>query len=77
MNIIEWLASQGVTIGYASTGAIRLPNGKVAFVTERDLGNGKIRITVMQPASRNCPDPYYQRFTARERALKAILAHTR
>lgn len=69
-DILSFLAANGVQVSYQSTGAIRLPNGDTAFVTEKD---GKI--TIKHPPRGGRAQTYYQKFTSRERALKAILAY--
>jgi len=70
--LLDYLAANGVEIRYAPTGAIGLPNGRTAFVWER---NGKI--VVSHPPHGGLPETTYQRFKTRERALQAIRAWTR
>ncbi len=71
-GLLNYLVINGVQASQTSTGAIRLPNGDVAFVSEKD---GKI--VIAHPPKGGRAQTYYQRFTSRERALKAVLAHTR
>jgi len=73
MTLIEWLATQGVTIARAETGAIRLPSGKTAFVTESAEG----KITIRHPGNAARAQSYYQRANSWASALKLIRANVR
>jgi len=68
-DILDYLAANGFVIGYRDTGAIRLSNGRTAFVRERVTAKGVTQIVVKHQSSRGTS---YQRFTSRERALRAL-----
>jgi hypothetical protein len=72
MTIIEYLESEGVTIRMASTGAIALPNGDLAFVRERVTSHGKLQIVLTHPPKGGRAGYYDQRFSSRERVLREI-----
>jgi len=70
-DILDYLAANGFVIGYRDTGAIRLPNGRTAFVRERVTNRGVTQIVIDHPPHGGRAGFYTQRFTSRERALRA------